>query len=109
MRLALGTEPQDVDVLLPFDADFVASIETVDGSSWPAGTAVALVFSTAPRQITPSGLRWEAAIVADAARWDVDKLLVQAVIAAGAAYARVLYTEADGSELLWTKGTVRVV
>lgn len=107
--VTLGLVPLDVTVVLARDAGFVASIVADDDSGWPDGTAVALVFSTSARAAQPTGLRWEATVDGDTAAWDVEDEDVAAVIAAGVQFARLLYTEADGTVLLWGRGQVRVV
>lgn len=106
--LTLGLRPLEVDVLLPRGADFVASIKSTTGP-WPAGTGVALVFLTGPRQRVADGVRWDAEVVGDSAAWDVPWSVVEDAIDGGVTHARLLYIEPDATVLLWGKGDARVV
>jgi hypothetical protein len=105
--VTLGLQPLDVNVVLARGAAFVAELEVTSGT-WPVGTAISLVFSTSDDSVTPSGLTWPATVAGTTAAWDVAAADVTAVIAAGARYARLLYTEGAAAPLLWGKGEVRV-
>lgn len=101
--VALGIQPQTVDVLLPAGEDFVATIRNPDGD-WPAGIGVVLELTG------PSGFtEWHAQVSGDEIAWDVDNADVAAARAAGARTARLVYVEADGTRLPWAKGRVRSV
>jgi hypothetical protein len=106
--ITLGLSPEEMTVVVPVDADFVAAIDAADDTPWPDGVEIRLCFSPTPRDETPA-FTWPATIDGAIASWAVDKVDCLAVADARALFARLLYVEEDGTELLWAKGAVRVV
>lgn len=103
MTIQLGTIPETLRVYLASDADFAASMTSTTGT-WP-GTGVTLKF------IGPAGTvvaSWPATIAGAIAAWDIPAAQVAPVVAAGVRLARLHYTDKNGNELLWAKGSITI-
>lgn len=100
MSFTLGAAPQPMSVVLPRDADFVASMTSTTGV-WPGTGETLKMFDAAGTQVAS----WAAVIAGATASWTVDTLVVVAVIAAGARTARLHHFE-DGNDLAWAAGGV---
>lgn len=102
MNINLGFTPLSLMVSLASGGDFVAAL--VYSRGWPAGIDIQLVLSGGSAgQVT-----WNADIDGSRASWDVPAADVQELIDTQVSTARLVYTEADGTALLWAKGVVRV-
>lgn len=89
--LELGREPDELKLHLSPGADFISTIYTLDGSTWPV---------TLQAKIIVGGETWTATVAGDELRWNVDKAAVDSAIAAKPVEAWLRYV--DGStDLLW--------
>lgn len=108
--VTFGWEPLEFVVALSRGGDFVFTLESqINGAAtpWPAGIGIELRFSTTTPDEDPTPIVWPATITGTNASWDVPATSVAAVLDAPARYARLRYTEADGSKLVWMRGNVR--
>lgn len=102
MTIRLGFEPQRLTVILASGGDFVASL--VSDSLWPSGVGIELRFSGGSAGL----VTWAAEISGTRASWDVDADDVRELIGKAPTLSRLVYTEQDGSAILWAKGGVSV-
>lgn len=101
MPITLGYVPAPVTVNLTVGADFVQTLTTADGSDFPAGAAVSLVFG--------NGTVWPATVSGSTVTWDVPAATVSALQAGnpqGQLTVRVTYTDSTGADLVWMSGWV---
>jgi hypothetical protein len=104
--VVLGPQPAGFTLNLPADADFVGEVAS-DGDPFDPAAWIELRFP----ELDPP-VAWRATIdVADPhiARWNVDEILVGAVIAAGPPKRVRLHYELGPADLLWDTGRCRVV
>lgn len=101
--IALGNRPEPLSVYLVRDVSFVAALEVTPGP-WPAGTSITLEFRATPGDTTPT--LWPATITGAFARWERPDSEVNDVLDEGLEHVRLIYREADGTELAWAVGTV---
>ena len=104
MTVALGFVPLDINVTLARGGDFTSAL--VASAPWPVGAMIELRFYV--RGSTIASAVWSATIVDTQASWDEDVVAVQAVIDANPREVRLHYAEADGTVLVWGKGSVHV-
>lgn len=102
MAINLGYVPLRLTVTLAEGGDFVSAL--VSSVAWPAGTGIELHLSGG----TDAMVTWPATIAGVRADWDVDNSEVQDVIDGKYSTARLIYTESDGTVLIWGEGSVRV-
>lgn len=102
MAINLGYVPQRLTVTLAEGGDFVSAL--VSSVAWPVGTGIKLELSGG----TEAMVTWDATVSGTRADWDVDNTEVQDVITGKYSTARLIYTEADGTVLVWGEGSVRV-
>jgi hypothetical protein len=91
VSINLGYVPQKLTVTLVDGGDFVAAL--VASEAWPAGTGIELRLSGGTA----------------GADWDVPYTDVRDVIDTKASSAQLVYTETDGSVLIWGEGSIRAV
>lgn len=103
MAINLGYVPHRLTVTLVAGGDFVSAL--VASEDWPTGTGIELRLSGG----TQDTVVWEATVSGARADWNVPHTDVQTVIDAKAASAQLVYTEADGTVLMWGEGSVRHV
>ena len=103
MSINLGYVPQKLTVTLVDGGDFVAAL--VASEAWPAGTGIELRLSGG----TAGTVVWEATVAGVRADWDVPYTDVRDVIDTKASSAQLVYTETDGSVLIWGEGSIRAV
>jgi hypothetical protein len=97
----LGFVPVPITVSLPVDGDFVAALQA--SSNWPAGSGVSLKF------MGTGTTTWTATVATNRAQWDKTAAQVASVLATDQRSVELLYTESDGSVLVWGRGSVNVV
>lgn len=102
MGINLGLVPLPLTVTLAEGGDFVSAL--VASEDWPVGIGIELRLTGG----TEGTVTWPATISGDRADWDVPAADVQEVIDADASAAQLLYSESDGTVLLWGKGIVHV-
>lgn len=98
MPITLGAAPQTMTLVLVEDSDFVAVLTTAD-PSWPVGVGIAIKVGAAT---------WNATIVGNEARFEVDKAAVNTVIAGAPTTFVLTYVEGT-TELTWGAGKVEIV
>lgn len=100
-QIVLGFQALPAVFHLTKGSDFISSLQTEDGSDWPAGTHIAIEMADLAT--------WPATISGPTATWAVDKADVDAVLAQlpPIAKARVTYTDDSGVFLVWYTGKVR--
>lgn len=102
-NIALGYVASQLTVNLTVDADFIQTLTTADGSDWPDGTVIALVFGD------DAATTWAADLSGASASWNVDKAVVNTLRTAnpGASLSvRVTYSDGAGVDLTWMSGRV---
>lgn len=102
MAINLGYVPQRLTVTLAEGGDFVSAL--VASVTWPPGTGIKLQLSGG----TAAMVTWPATVSGVRADWDVDNSVVQGVIDGKYSTAQLIYTESDGTVLIWGEGSVRV-
>lgn len=102
MRVAinLGYIPQRLTVTLVEGGDFVSAL--VASVAWPTGTGIELRLSGG----TAGTVTWPATVAGTRADWEVPAVDVQDVIDAKASTAQLVYTEPDGTVLIWGEGSI---
>lgn len=100
--LALGTAPLSLDVLLPRDADFIATLTRDDDVAWADTATVFLQFNfrNAPAQ------QWDAELDGASVLFNVDKVEVNAVLDARPSNVKLWFIDGD-VEVLWASGKVK--
>lgn len=93
----LGYSPTHMTLTLAEGGDFVTTLVSQDGD-WPATAVITIEVGTA---------EWTATLVDNEARFSVDQVEVDAVIAESAKTFRLWYTDGD-TRLLWGSGPVTV-
>lgn len=101
--ITLGTVPQVLKVILVEHADFVASMRRSDGQSWPDGASLSLQFTLKEGGPTI----WEASFASAVASWDVDRDVVDALVASKPRAVRLWYEEGE-LQALWAQGEIDV-
>ena len=101
MAVNLGFVPVSITVSLSENGDFVAALES--SAPWPAGSGVSLRFSGT------GTTTWAATMTTSRAQWDKTAAQVASLIATDQRSVDLLYTESDGSVLVWGRGSVNVV
>lgn len=99
--LTLGAQPVELDVILNADADFAPSIARDDDSNFSVGAVLKLVFTF--RGSDP--VEWISSINGSTATWNIDKVQVNAVIAAHPSSVKLWLIEGS-TETLWATGIV---
>jgi hypothetical protein len=105
MALQLGLTPDDLTVTLARDADFIASLVSIDQNTgvevdYLAGTEIYLILNGTER--------WDATVAGNSADWNIDKALVNALINSGGQRNAVLYYVNGTTEQMWAKGFFEV-
>jgi hypothetical protein len=100
VSFTLGVEPESFTVILSPGADFVSTITASDGDPW-GSAVVSLVFDD------DDETTWSATVASDELRWNVDKVAVDALIAASPSHVRLTFVDGT-TDLLWAKGRVSV-
>ena len=83
--ITLGTQPEDLTVLIPKQGAFTAALVN-DGGPWPAGAAIELRFGDDTTSVT-----WAATITGAEAEWARTAAECAAVLALPRAWAALLY------------------
>jgi hypothetical protein len=99
----LARSPLDLEVILNVDWDYNATLRRSDGTEWPVGSELNLIFTFA----AGDPVTWPAALAGTDARWSVDKTAVNPVAAARPRRVVLAYVE-GADDLLWASGTVTV-
>lgn len=99
-ELDLRHEALKLLINLTPDFDFVRTIEAVD-PGFTAGDQVSLTFNDT------ESTEWIAEIVGNEARWNIDKVEVNALIARRPDRARLAYKSGD-VDLPWARGRVTI-
>lgn len=102
MAVNLGYVPQKLTVTLAEGGDFVSAL--VATTPWPVGTGIELRLTGG----TVGTVTWPAVVDDVRADWNVSNLDVQDVIDAKASTARLVYTESDGTTIVWAEGSISV-
>lgn len=102
MAVNLGFVPQKLTVTLVEGGDFVAALAASE--AWPVGTTIELHLSGG----SAGTVTWPAVVAGASADWSVDNSAVQVVIDAKASTAKLIYTEPDGTTLVWAEGSINV-
>lgn len=100
MSFTLGATPQPMSVVLPRDADFVASMTSTTGV-WPGTGETLKLFDAAGVQVAS----WVAVIAGATASWNIAAATVAGVIAVNPRTARLHHAE-GGNDLVWAAGSV---
>lgn len=96
--LNLDQKPEELRVGLVAGADFIRTLESEDGD-WPGTAVIKLIFNDT------DATTWTATIAGADATWNIDKAVVDALIADAPTRAKVTYV--DGPvDLLWAVGGV---
>lgn len=101
MTVELGFAPEDMNVHLTPRADFLATIQTADGTDWPDGTVLTLRIET-----TPTATDLPATVAGPLASWNVDKAAVAALGYRVPLAARLLYSNDAGVDIAYFVGRV---
>lgn len=104
MVITLGSEGEQLQVIIPVDADFVSTLSATD--VWPAGTAIELHLSNS---FTDTPVIWSATVSGTTAVFNESKTAIQPVVEARLSLARLFYSPDGLSTLLWAYGTTRFV
>lgn len=99
----LGLVPLDFTVVLSPRASFVTAL--VAPEPWPDGTVIELRFADTASATTT----WQADLDGPRAEWNRPRTDCAAVLEDGKTRVGLVCTDADGHELLWARGRVRVV
>lgn len=100
--IKLGHKPQKLEVELVQNADFVSGITRTNGSDWPVGLEVRIVFND------KAGTTFDGAVTGPSIEWNVDKAVVNTLIAKRPTWAWLYYK--DGSlDLTWAHGSPSIV
>jgi len=97
--LDLTAAPLSLAVSLTKGSDFSRVIEPLE-ATFPAGAELHLIFTTSTGLVD-----WPATVTAAEARWDKDRVEVDALHAMGPEEARLVYKAGD-SDLVWAIGPV---
>lgn len=100
MAINLGYVPIPLTVTLVTDGDFLSTL--VASTPWPAGTMIQLRFATTAD--TPTV--WAATVAGTNAAWDVPAATVNTLLGLQPGQVVLRYAEADGTSIVWGKGTV---
>lgn len=103
MTVTLGFQPYSIKVLLARDSTFTSAI--VGNEPWPDGIAVELRFATGAGQDTV----WPAEVDGSTLSWTVPRSMVTPLVDGRASQVRLIYTTAEGEDLLWATGRVERV
>lgn len=101
--ITLGSEGEQLTVLLPVGADFVVTLQATD--PWPAGTEITLQLTAG----TGDPVTWTAVITGNTAVFNVPANEVAPLISGRYSTARLYYQATGGGTLLWGHGSVRVI
>ena len=93
--IVLGAETGALRVLLTTGADFRTTLYLLDGTTWPSGTTLSLVYA--------DGTTWAATITGADAAWDVDKATADTIPDGTAVKLRYVNGATDD---IWAIGTV---
>lgn len=95
----MGVTAAEMTVRLPPDADFISTLETIDGSDWSDTVSAELRF--------PDGTVWPATRTGSELVWDVDKAAVNDLLEGSTSPLTVTLFYIDGDrDVRWAKGTV---
>lgn len=97
---AFGSFPTVIPIKLTTGQDFGLTLRNTPAgvvTNWPAGAALAIVFST--------GTIWSATVSTSNAVWSVNKSVSDLVVGDNITY-RMTYTDTAGSDLVPYKGRV---
>ncbi len=100
MSFTLGARPLAMDMVLPRDADFVATLTSTTGV-WPGDALTLVLLDGTGTQIDS----WDADIAGPTASFTVAQATVAAAITAGARTVRA-HTVENGVDQLWASGPV---
>jgi hypothetical protein len=101
VAINLGWVPIPITVSLATGGDFTSVLQS--SVAWPVGSGVSLKF------IGTSTTTWTAVIAGTTATFDKTAAQVTTLLATDQRSVELHYTEADGSDLLWGRGDIRVV
>lgn len=99
MRITLGNETDQLEVVLTRDSDFVSTLTNKDGN-WSPTCTIEIRIGSGDDQIV-----WPANIVDDIAAFDVDKAAVNILHDATVKLARLFYIDGT-ADLCWATGEV---
>ena len=106
MAVEFGNLPARAAFTLSSDADFYQVVRTSDGTSYPTGSTMVIKLLDAVDAVLTT---WSATLLADAATFNVDKLVVAALLLQSPVQGRVFYQDVlnSGPELLIAQGNIR--
>lgn len=98
--VSLGQKSKRTPIYLSSNSDFLAAGKTSDGSNFPTGAVIKIVFDDV------ATTEWLATISGNRFSWNIDKTQVASLIASGVTRGSVLYHDNSGTDLEWSEGPV---
>ena len=100
----LTSEPAELTLNLTRDSDFVRAL-VPSGEGFPTDAQIILDFGPHPETEQPQ--TWAAEVTAERAQWNVDKVMVNELIANKPRTAKLRYVH-NQLDLLWAIGSVTI-